>query len=555
MISVLLNWAYIALTTICLGLGFGQFSKKVLHYSIKSLDSIIVAGLVIATVYSQVFSLFYKVGAVANLILICCCVTILIVIRKSIKMDMRQYLSEYTKIKGGMVIILVLVWAYCTSRGYIHYDTDLYHAQSIRWIEEYGIVPGLGNLHLRLAYNSSVFALSALYSMKFLVGESLHTINGFVALVLSLEALRVIKGVRQRCLQLADYARLAAIYYLTLICDEVVSPASDYLIMCTIFFIIIKWLKIMEETRDEEERIVPYSLLCVCGVFAVSLKLTAGLILLLVITPAYLLIKHKKWKEIIIFLVMGIIVIAPWVARTVVLSGYLIYPLSGLDLFDFDWEIAKHRVIHDEREIKVWGRGLNDITKIDVSFVEWMPNWFTTLLSSTEKILVIGDCVAIIMMGIIGIAAVVRKAYQKKEYTVVMFAVISSYLFWLFSAPLVRYGYAYVLLVCVLTGGYFIQKVDKRWLTNIVCVFIILIGIWKLTSLANYMLSVSGEDFYLAQKQYGSYEVIMYEINGEEFYSPIYTDRVGYDAFPSSPDGRIVEFRGDSIADGFRNCE
>ena len=87
MISVLLHWAYIALTTICLGLGFGQFSKKVLHYSIKSLDSIIVAGLVIATVYSQVFSLFYKVGAVANLILICCCVTILIVIRKSIKMD------------------------------------------------------------------------------------------------------------------------------------------------------------------------------------------------------------------------------------------------------------------------------------------------------------------------------------------------------------------------------------------------------------------------------------------------------------------------------------
>lgn len=61
----------------------------------------------------------------------------------------------------------------------MHYDSDLYHAQSIRWIEEYGVVPGLGNLHERFAYNSSFFALSALFSMKFLCGTSMHTMSGF----------------------------------------------------------------------------------------------------------------------------------------------------------------------------------------------------------------------------------------------------------------------------------------------------------------------------------------------------------------------------------------
>ena len=44
----------------------------------------------------------------------------------------------------------------------MHVDTGLYHAQAIRWIEEYGVVCGLGNLHSRFAYNSAAFALCAL---------------------------------------------------------------------------------------------------------------------------------------------------------------------------------------------------------------------------------------------------------------------------------------------------------------------------------------------------------------------------------------------------------
>ena len=38
------------------------------------------------------------------------------------------------------------------------------------------------------------------------------------------------------------------------------------------------------------------------------------------------------------------------------------------------------------------------------------------------------------------------------DVLLVLFAVISSYLFWQFSAPLIRYGYAYVLLVTFICG-------------------------------------------------------------------------------------------------------
>ena len=44
-------------------------------------------------------------------------------------------------------------------------------------------------------------------------------------------------------------------------------------------------------------------------VYAVSLKLTAGLILILVLKPAIMLIRQKRWKEIMLYLCMGIGVI------------------------------------------------------------------------------------------------------------------------------------------------------------------------------------------------------------------------------------------------------
>ena len=196
----------------------------------------------------------------------------------------------------------------------MHYDSDLYHAQSIRWIEEYGVIKGLGNVHNRLAYNSSFFAVSALYSMKFLVGQSLHSINGFMTFLLSISVLDIMDSIKRKRFILSDYIRIATIYYLTVICDEIVSPASDFAIMCTIFYIVIKWVDLLEK---KEKDIAPYALLCVGGVYAVSLKLTAGLILILVIKPAYMLIQEKRWKEIALYISMGILVIVPWLSVTV----------------------------------------------------------------------------------------------------------------------------------------------------------------------------------------------------------------------------------------------
>lgn len=545
MISVLCNWLYILITTTCLGYGFSKIVAKILNYKIKKCESLIAVGLVIATVYAQFFSLFYKVGMIANIVLVTVCIIICIYFRKEFYKDIKDHFVNISVAKKIVILLLIIFWAYFTSRGYMHYDTDLYHAQSIRWIEEYGVIKGLGNVHNRLAYNSSFFAVSALYSMKFLLGQSLHTVNGFMTLLLSISTLDIMDSFKRKKFVISDYVRIAAIYYLTLICDEIVSPASDFAIMCTIFYIVIKWLDLLEK---EEKSIVPYALLCVGGVYAVSLKLTAGLVLILLVKPAYMLIKEKRVKEILIYLSMGLIVILPWVIRNVIISGYLVYPFPELDIFSFDWKIDPNWAAGDAAEIKVWGRALYDAALVDMPIWQWFGNWFKSSLSGTEKLIILADIVCLVIALIIAIYIFVKKKWEYLDFLLVEVMIICSYGFWQISAPLIRYGYAYALILVVLTLAFIKMHVG---FDKIVYYGIILLGIVKLILLLKYAYVFSYYGNFIWQADYGKYEAGSYEIEGETFYYPTGGDKIGYDYFPAVSQKKELEFIGDEIKDGF----
>lgn len=548
MLTVLVNWVYIFITTFCLGQGFAYVVEKKLKFKIKKMDSILVAGLIIATVYSQIFSIFYKVGLLANVFMIIVCLLIMIVFRKRIGQIIMTGYKECRMSRKVVIFVLIVLWCYFTSRGYLAYDSDLYHGQSIRWIEEYGVVKGLGNLHIRFAYNSSLFALSALYSMKFLMGQSLHTVNGFFALVLSITVLDIADTWKRKKLMLSGYARAAAVYYLAVICDEVLSPSSDYAAMCMFFFIIIKWLDLLE-SKEEHDAVSPYALLCVCGVYALTLKLTAGLILILVIKPAVTLIREKRFKETAIYIVMGIITAFPWLVRTVIISGWLLYPFPQLDLFSVDWKISAQKAATDAAEIKVWGRGLYDVSLVNMPVTRWFYGWFSTVLSVSEKLLILADIASIGFFILTVFSTIIKKKWKNIDYLLVLTAVLCSYLYWQFSAPLLRYGYAYVLLLAVLTIGGLLLELKRD---RIIYYLILLYGGYKLCMLTGYIYETGNLPNYLWQIDYGTYDLQSYEIEGEQFYYPVSGDRTGYEYFPAAPAKMELEFRGDGIEDGFR---
>lgn len=565
MVSVLFNWLYIAVTAFLAGFALCAFIRRTVGYRVTDVSCIVAAGLMAVTVYAQIFSLFGRVGAAANLVLAAACLVVAVAGRRQIAGLLSGAWENKSTAWKLVLALSVAAWCFCTSRGYMHYDSDLYHAQAIRWIEEYSAVKGLGNIHVRFAYNSSFFALSALYSMKFLTGRSLHAVNGFMALLLWIKVLRLFdaQGRTGRTV-VTGFARLGAFYYLTVIYSDIVSPASDYAIMCVVFFIVIRWLELLEQ---EEESAAPYALLCVAGVYAVTLKLTAGLILILLAKPAYMLLREKRQKDIGIYLVMGLVTIVPWLVRTVILSGYLLYPFPSLDLFDVDWKIPAAEAALDAAEIRTWGRGINNAALVNLPVWEWFPGWFRESLPIVGKALVAADIVCLPVFAAL-LAIQFRRGdmsaagRMRKGQLLALATVLASYGFWQLSAPLLRYGYAYALLVVMITSGILcdnlIKYFDKRQKKDMIKKAAVLgvCALWvfsavKLASLARHIHDKSAEKAYVWQQDYGNYALESYEAEGVLFYYPVSGDRTGYDHFPSIPRQVPVLFRGQSIEEGF----
>ncbi len=562
MLSVFFNWIYIAITAFLMGMRLREIVWRHFQYRVKSISSILAAGLITITVYAQVFSLFYKVGAVANVVLVGMCIPVVAMQHQQITQLLCSAWRENSRARKLVLAVSVILWCFCTSRGYMHYDSDLYHAQSIRWIEEYGIVKGLGNIHVRFAYNSSFFALSALYSMKFLCGRSLHTVNGFIALLLWIQVLSLFQKKKNRKTLVTDFVRVGAFYYLTVIYSDIVAPASDYAVMCVVFFIVIKWLELIE---NDEKQAAPYALLCVAGGYAMTLKLTAGFILILVIKPLCILLREKKLRDIGVYLLLGCEVIVPWLARTVLISGYLLYPFPALDLFRVDWKIPAASAALDAAEIRTWGRGIYNAALADLPVGEWFPAWFYNTLPVIGKLLVLADMICVVIFILLIIRKVLFRRNCEQMYSnqlLVLGTILSSYTFWQFSAPLLRYGYAYILLTVVITGGilfdilrkYFDKFQKKDMIVKIALLgtaTLFLFSAVKLLSFVRYVYAESAKQAYVFQQDYGQYELESYDVNGVIFYYPRSGDRVGYDSFPAIPRKTPIFFRGETIREGF----
>ncbi|MCI6715030.1 MAG: hypothetical protein MR523_08820 [Lachnospiraceae bacterium] len=566
MLSVILIWCYMLMTTFFVGYGILRIITHRIPYQIRHMDSYLFCGLVGVTVYAQFFSLVCKVGLLANLILCTVCFVIVWFDRKALGSKLKVLWSDIKRKGSGkrgrmlVILFLFLLFAYGTSRGIIHYDTGLYHAQSIRWLEEYGVVKGLGNLHCRLAYNSSSFALSALYSMSFLGGQSYHCCAGFLAFILAVICLRIIDSIRNGRLCTGDFARVMCIYYLVIIFDEMVSPASDYFMVLTAFYIVIRWLDLLEQ---QEKTVLPYALLCVLGVFLMTVKLSAALILILVIHPAYYILKEKRWREIILYLFLGVITALPYFIRNVIISGWLVYPFTQIDLFEVPWKIPKGLADYDAREIQVWGRGYTDVTQFDRSVFEWLPDWFRALAGSDKLLVLVAGCsVAILIVyGLVLLWKRTTVPARQWQLLLVQMTVAGSFLFWLGTSPLIRYGCVYVYLTsAVVLGGIYDVVINHncragnkwRYVVSRLCIAsVALLVAYKLLALGGEIIRSYSNDYWLTQKYYENYEVIPYELEGVTFYYPARGDQVGYESFPSSPAVAQIGFLGEDIADGF----
>lgn len=564
MIVVLISWIYMTVVCALVGAGAREIVRKIFSPKVKSLGQIpfslvyyLVTGIIIITVYTEICSIFVKIGIGVHMLFLVAVLAAGIICRKNIVEMWNRQKRILCSWEGFFYICFIFLIAFFTSRGTFHTDTNIYHAQAIRFYEEYGLIRGMGNLQLHYAYNSAYLAFASFFSFHWLVGQSLHTTTGFIEVMMCIYAFHGLKDFKNHEKHVADMMRIGIIFYALVMLTGSISPATDYATVYFSLFVLTAWC----ENMEMEKSTLTYGWLSVAAVFVVTLKFSAGLLVLLAVYPAACLVKEKRWKETGMYLGSGLLIIIPFLVRNFLISGWLLYPYKGIDIFHVEWKIPEEYLTVDADQIKVWGRCLYDVAKINWPISKWLPIWWEG--QQRYEQMLIGS--VIIGLLLIVVQFVVRRIRHKKiqwDYFALVLVVLGCLAVWFFMAPFIRYGIAFLFAVPLLaTGSYLSEKKSGFYsiLTGslVFCIVVSVSPYWDnyITDAGVFIKQNLMQPYYICQKDYDQTEAESYEINGNVFYYPKQGEINSYHTFPGTCYKFMIErstLMGDDIKDGFK---
>jgi hypothetical protein len=584
----MLNWILIAETSYLVGYGVFRVVDRLAGKTPTSIDRTLVVGGGLLTVYSEFFSLFADVSSGASFILLVLCLVILLVCRKDLKKQWIAVLELFqnrsmNRLSSDAVILLLFVFFLAVSAMQpSSYDDYLYHAQALEWIERYGVVPGLGNLHFRFAYNSAFLCLQALFSWKWLVGQSLHTVNALYAFLLSAycvssfsflksdENMQTSENVKSnavftvsgKAVLTSDLLKCVALVYLFYDTSVLSGLDTDPLAMMTVIYIFIKWAEL---TERQEKSGMPYALLGLLAVYACTLKLSCGAMVLLALYPLYIFIRGRQGRKIGFCVAAGVVILLPYLIRNVIISGYLLYPMNAIDLFSVDWKMPVYTLVEDRQGIQIWGRSLNGMLSEGKSwaevaampFMQWFPVWFRSI-SHIQQLLFLLACAAMVDFLVHFVCHLIQRTKPDGQ-EFLLFVGIDCFIFWLLSAPLIRYGSLYMMIVV----GCWIGVYHKKGSRALLYLWVILLAVELSHLPAGSMLrpaDYASADHLLKQTIDAGTSADTAGTAGDgtevDIYYPATGDQTDYQHFPSAPSSEAigrVELRGNGLKDGFRS--
>lgn len=447
MLITIVSWSCIFAMIGMSGLILSAIIERLFRHSIRKLHAIMMLGIVGVTVYAETFSIFHKVGTLAIVVLTGLCLAGCILARKTIRKTLGEWIDRVKKQNRiilactvGISVGFILFGSYLASLTPTGYDEYNYHIPSIRWIEEYGVVKGLGNLHSRFGYNSSFLCLQALFSFSWMLPMSMHSMNGFIWTWMVLSSIFGLWWYEKRQFNLSDV--LSILFILMLLrfgeIQRVAGPNTDFFPFCITAYIFINWSKLIEQKNND---VVSYGLLAMLGLFGATTKLSAGILFLFAIKPIIQCIHEKKYIVIWKFAILGIILFTPFVIRNVIITGYLFYPVAAIDLLNVDWKLPKSVIVSENTIIKLFARSGGVNYKYEYwtrSFIEWFKIWIQSA-GDGYNVLGIADLVLAVIVCIkTGYDKIRHKSVANNVSIFLMAAAGVLYLF--ATAPSVRFG-------------------------------------------------------------------------------------------------------------------
>jgi hypothetical protein len=445
MILIIISWCYILFTVINLGFLFDKVMR------LKSTDFIIFSllGLLSTTLFASIWAIFGRINMEFHFSLLIINVFLFLVFKIQILRIYNNLLLEigYLKkeIKLLFFFVAILIVAQCAAVPFI-IDNETYYVQTIKWLNEYGFVKGLANLHIFLGQTSGWHITQSAFSFSFLY-QNFNDLSGFCLLLGNFYA------IRRWNLYLKTESIIDLVFGLFLIFNPLLfqfisAPSPDiavFVISYVLFFLFID--------NFEKPTSTLINLQLVLSFFLIYIKPTS--IVILIIPIVLLLSNYKtirsKWY---CTAVIGMLFLFLFTIKNTILTGYPLYPTQLIDRLPFDFSIPKELISFYFSEAKLYGFFLTreEFHAMDTYqiFIKWLT---VTKINGTFNILS--------LLIVASTPLFIYKFHSKKAVWIFYFVMLFQLIVLLLTSPQFRFFLNFIIFFSCFIMACLFQKQKK----------------------------------------------------------------------------------------------
>lgn len=408
---------------------------------------------------TSIVSLFVPIAAGANAALLPASVALVVALRH----ERARALAGLANLRPAQLLaaaIVVLAVLERATTEATNYDTGYYHAQSVRWLQSFAAVPGLGNLHANLAFNSGWFVVEALFGAAVAPWGTTLVLAAWCSACTAFFLLRRLFEAGRAD---ADTTALAGALLLPvgflLMTKWYSSPSPDLPSALLAWVAVLVALRLADGGRLLEPSAAAVAVV-VLSTCAVVVKLSAAPVALLPLLLIRLnLFTRPRYAAALAATVAAIVL--PFCARNLVLSGDFIYPLPFVDPFWFDWQMPEDNVVRITALVLSWARQPHrpPLEVLGGSPAVWLGDWIVHMRLSAKVFLLTTLC-----LGLWHLPRVWRRWRHDglRQSDAVYGTVFAGVGYWFLMAPDPRFAWPFLPLAAALLVARTVRPLATR---------------------------------------------------------------------------------------------
>lgn len=311
MVLILLNWLVVFLFASLSGVVVNHY-LKITH---KNAAFVVLIGIIFQTLFLSVCAIFYKINAAVFALNGMLLLVLFLKFKKAYFIFLKSLFSAFTKLQLVLFLILVILTALKSAQLPSIFDNESYYVQTIKWLNEYGFVKGVANVHPFLGQFSFWHVLQSGFNFSFLA-HSFNDINGFLLLV-------VVYFYFEKHIENPFNWSFFGILFLIFYFQFIDAPSPDLPILLFSSIVFFEHINQGTETKS----------VLLFIVFMIFIKVTIAPLALIALFYCF---RNKKIG--IYFSVISFFFGTLWVLKNIIISGLPLFPLTFFPT-NFDWQM------------------------------------------------------------------------------------------------------------------------------------------------------------------------------------------------------------------------